>query len=136
MKICPNCKIGKPLTEYNKAKKRADGYQGWCRVCTNAKNNWYYANNPKYKDRIQKNNKESRERNVSWFREYKSNLSCTECGESHPATLDFHHTDPTIKEGDVSALARNNNRAALLAEIEKCIVLCSNCHRKEHWTGS
>ncbi len=37
-----------------------------------------------------------------WFREYKSSLSCENCGEDHPACLDFHHIDPREKKFSVS----------------------------------
>ena len=62
---------------------------------------------------------------------------CSVCGyNAHPAALDFNHVQG-IKEFNVSqdpkvALAR------LLAEIDKCEVLCANCHRvhtyeNRHW---
>ena len=69
---------------------------------------------------------------VKW-NEFKSNLSCSRCGESHPAILDFHHV---VKENKqiVWDLIRNNAFNAAVKEVtEKCIVLCSNCHRKLHW---
>jgi hypothetical protein len=56
------------------------------------------------------------------------------CGESHPATLDFHHRDPNEKDFLLSSAARNGwGKERILREIEKCDVICSNCHRKEHW---
>jgi hypothetical protein len=57
------------------------------------------------------------------------------CGEKHPAALDFHHTDPSTKKASVGSL-NMDSIAAINAEIAKCIVLCSNCHRKLHWTTS
>lgn len=56
---------------------------------------------------------------------------CTRCPENHPACLDFHHLDPTIKEFSISG-QRGCSLETLQAEIAKCIVLCANCHRKEH----
>lgn len=69
-----------------------------------------------------------------WFRELKSRLTCIRCGENHPATLDFHHRDPSSKVAAVSEGVRDGwKRERILAEIEKCDVLCANCHRKEHY---
>lgn len=68
-----------------------------------------------------------------WFREYKKTLACEVCGENHPACLDFHHVDPREKKFSVSTRHDRPSMKALLAEIAKCRVLCSNCHRKEHW---
>ena len=70
----------------------------------------------------------------AWLTEYKATLFCTGCGESHPATLDFHHTDPATKERSLGDAVRYAwSRRKVLAEIAKCEVLCANCHRKLHW---
>jgi predicted HNH restriction endonuclease len=44
---------------------------------------------------------------------------------------DFHHIDPSIKEEGIGTLI-NKGWKRLEAELKKCIVLCSNCHRIEH----
>ena len=62
----------------------------------------------------------------------KKTLSCT-CGENHPACLEFHHIDPSIKEFEISGAVRLYGKEKIMNEIAKCIVLCSNCHRKRHW---
>jgi hypothetical protein len=55
---------------------------------------------------------------------------CEECGyDTYRGALEFHHTDPTQK--DHYAL-RAINRERLFAEVDKCILLCANCHREEH----
>lgn len=69
-----------------------------------------------------------------WFEEYKSTLSCTVCGENHIACLDFHHINKTEKEKSISqAVSHGWPKDKILEEINKCKVLCSNCHRKLHW---
>ena len=78
-------------------------------------------------------NKRRRHKMRIWFAEIKSNLSCATCGETHPATLDFHHVNPNEKDGAISAMVLASSKKKLLAEIEKCIVLCANCHRKLHY---
>ena len=70
----------------------------------------------------------------AWWREIRSQYSCQECGEAHPATLDFHHRDPSQKLFTIAAAAASRMaKEKVLAEIEKCDVLCANCHRKLHW---
>ena len=66
------------------------------------------------------------------WQKYKATLVCTICGESDPATLDFHHAvrDPTNRK--LSNLLRNSAYRDVYEEIKKCIVLCANCHRKHH----
>lgn len=56
---------------------------------------------------------------------------CSQCSEKDLACLDFHHRDPSEKEGNIAEF-RRYAVAKLLAEIAKCDVLCANCHRKHH----
>lgn len=63
---------------------------------------------------------------------FKRTLKCTKCEQNHPAALDFHHTDPSEKENLVSKLVSNGCFAAAMEEVQKCIVLCANCHRIHH----
>jgi len=70
--------------------------------------------------------------NRLFIREYKENHPCR-CGESSVCCLDFHHLDSSVKERNVSALSKSPvSSRRLKKEIEKCIVICSNCHRKLH----
>lgn len=91
----------------------------------------YYQIN-KDKLRIQKaqRRKDLRE----WFKnEIKGKLKCARCPEDFWACMEFHHEDPSKKEFTLSDMVGGgHSKEAILSEIEKCIVLCSNCHRKEH----
>lgn len=70
----------------------------------------------------------------AWLRKLKVDKTCNKCGENHPACLEFHHTDPLKKEVNLSAAStRGWSKKRILDEVRKCIVLCSNCHRKMHW---
>jgi hypothetical protein len=69
-----------------------------------------------------------------WLMEYKSHLKCELCPESHPATLDFHHKNPKEKDVNIARLVSDRKSIDYIkSEIDKCRVLCSNCHRKLHW---
>lgn len=58
---------------------------------------------------------------------------CIACGESDPVVIDFHHLDESTKESSISKLIQNNSSLnKIQQEIEKCVCLCSNCHRKVH----
>ena len=71
---------------------------------------------------------------IAWFDSYKKTLSCNRCGENHPACLDFHHRDPKTKEREISSMLRCLlSKERIMLEVAKCEVLCSNCHRKEHY---
>ena len=95
---------------------------------------WYQKNLGKERERLRKSNKRRKVEIAEWFETYKVNLSCKECGESHIGCLDFHHRNPDEKDFEVSvAVCRGWSRERILAEVEKCDVLCANCHRKFHW---
>jgi hypothetical protein len=89
--------------------------------------NWYLQHR---KERIALA-KQQRVNDREWFRALKRTLVCLHCGEDDARCLDFHHRDPSTKLGVVSNMCVRG-RKAVLAEIEKCDVLCANCHRKIH----
>jgi hypothetical protein len=61
----------------------------------------------------------------------KKDSGCVTCGERDTLVLDFHHRDPKDK---VSKLPTMTSRAwpEVEKELEKCTVLCANCHAREH----
>jgi predicted HNH restriction endonuclease len=59
---------------------------------------------------------------------------CSKCGYNKAfCALDFHHNQGD-KEGNVSRLIKDFSKQKALKEIEKCILLCANCHRELHNT--
>ena len=67
--------------------------------------------------------------------EYKLLHPC-KCGEGHPACLDFHHVRG--KKSFHISTAYNNGYAweRIILEIQKCEVICRNCHAKHHWSNT
>jgi hypothetical protein len=91
---------------------------------------WYRNNKAKASAAIIKRKQEMRK----WFRDFKSTLSCKQCGEDHIACLDFHHVNPGKKNVEIAdAMQRGLGKDRILAEIAICVVLCRNCHAKEHY---
>ena len=90
---------------------------------------WYEEN----KDKHKANAKATRKRNRELWLEFKATLKCSKCGFSHPAAIDFHHIDSSTKDGEVNRLSGTGSYKKAYAEVEKCIPLCSNCHRIHHW---
>lgn len=71
---------------------------------------------------------------VDWFTEFKQSLKCCRCDLKDFRVLDFHHRDPKEKDMEVSNLVRLGfAKAKIMKEVEKCDVLCANCHRIVHW---
>lgn len=67
------------------------------------------------------------------IRDYKVEQGCSICGYNRcSSALHFHHRDRTEKEYCVSAVKETGTRK-LWKEIEKCEVLCANCHAEVEW---
>lgn len=77
-----------------------------------------------------------KKQNLKQIREHvdklKKESSCVKCGFDHPAALLFHHRNPNEKNFSI-AEARGYSFKTVLKEIEKCDILCSNCHEILHW---
>ncbi len=77
-----------------------------------------------------------------YYREYRRKLKqkaveykggkCQMCGlvDECLAIYDFHHTDPSKKEFTIA-----NKKGFNKEELDKCIMICANCHRKVHFKG-
>ena len=64
--------------------------------------------------------------------EYKGG-KCVRCGYNKcVGALDFHHEDPATKEYALGS-GRKRNFESMKSELDKCVLLCSNCHREEHY---
>jgi 5-methylcytosine-specific restriction endonuclease McrA len=58
---------------------------------------------------------------------------CVRCGyKKYPEVLEFHHRDPLKKDFNVSKKGLTRSWERVKNEIEKCDLLCANCHRELH----
>ena len=58
---------------------------------------------------------------------------CAHCsGVFHRNVYDFHHIDPTTKTENIGRLLQSRNWETVKPELDKCILLCANCHRMHH----
>jgi predicted HNH restriction endonuclease len=64
--------------------------------------------------------------------EYKGG-KCEVCGYDRCIeALEFHHRDPSQKDFSVSADGCTRSWARVKKELDKCVMLCANCHREVH----
>ena len=89
--------------------------------------------------RYQKNNPNNSTRkrmirNREFIRNYKKDKKCEMCGyNKYPEILDFHHKNKKIKTATVSNLMKTlKSLDVIQKEIDKCILVCPNCHRELH----
>lgn len=58
---------------------------------------------------------------------------CQECGyKKSKRALCFHHLDSSEKELEINASMAARSWLVLQAELDKCVLLCSNCHMEAH----
>ena len=127
MKECVECNQTKSLELFYKQAASKDGHQRYCKQCANERS----ANSElKKKEKYYTIRKNARNKFAEEVRDYKVSKGCQECGENHPAVLDLHHLNPTVKDLHPS---NASGRDLFYNEASKCIVLCSNCHRKLHY---
>lgn len=130
MKQCAKCKVSKELSEFNKHSGRVDGLQSICRVCDNSRAKAYYgANSKRQMEQIHAARKRRQRSLQDWLCDYLSQRSCMDCGERDLRVLEFDHVTDD-KEANISRLLMEvASKERLLAEINKCEVVCANCHR-------
>jgi len=64
--------------------------------------------------------------------EYKGN-KCEICGyDRYAEALEFHHNDLPKKEFGISEKGYTRSWKKVMEELDKCIMVCANCHRELH----
>lgn len=70
-----------------------------------------------------------------WAVDYKGG-KCENCGyDKCISALDFHHKIPTEKDFCISNRNISLHWKNIKEELDKCSLLCANCHREEHSIG-
>lgn len=118
MKKCKTCLVEKPFSEFytnGKTPKGRTKYKPDCRVCHESERFMF------------------KEHKLAVIKD-RYGTSCTICGyDKCYAALDFHHVDPKAKEFHPSHLVHNMSPIeTLIRELDKCILVCANCHREIH----
>ena len=72
------------------------------------------------------------EKHYAWLSEYKQRKGCTRCGIKDSRVLDFHHKKGENKLFTIGGFRREVGFGKLQTEIDKCEVVCANCHRILH----
>lgn len=114
-KICTKCGKELPITDFNWRDKQKGTRRSECKYC-----HCEYMKQ-KYQEKKQV------------VQQLKTESKCAKCGESRGYVLDYHHIDPTQKENTIARMTSNYySLDRVQKEIEKCVCLCSNCHREFH----
>ena len=111
-KKCPHCKNIKPIKEFYTRREGKDP-SAYCKICTNIQT---HARQKALKIECLK---------------YLGG-KCLSCGyDKYPEALEFHHLNPEEKDFNISSF-RGYYFERIKPELDKCVILCSNCHKETH----
>jgi hypothetical protein len=106
----------------------------WKEYQRNYQRNWHQQNKEKRLARMYETKAARKAAIYSYIQNMKNQLRCVDCGQSHPATLHFHHRNAEDKVFNISdAVYKGFGLDRIKKEMQKCIVLCANCHAKQHY---
>lgn len=112
-KKCARCNSSKPVEEFYKRRKRS-GYLAYCKDCTN--------------EQTIERQRKVKEDAVN----YKGG-KCQICDYSkYLGALEFHHLNPSEKDFSISNQKSTTMNRVIKKELDKCLLVCSNCHREIH----
>lgn len=87
---------------------------------------WYVKHRAEQIARVRKHGNRVRDE----VRQYKETRACTDCAQFYPYyVMDFDHVAGEKKSAVADIIKSSSSRAAVFAEIEKCELVCANCHR-------
>ena len=125
-KVCCRCRVLKPLEEFNFRNRSAGIRHRYCRDCGKKFTRSHYQRNKRqYVERTLR----SHARRRAYLHQIKSR-PCADCGVQYPYyVMDFDHREGEEKLFEMNRISYVSMRA-IKQEIEKCDVVCSNCHRE------
>lgn len=127
-KFCKGCQTSKAVGEFWTKHGKP---QARCKECQRLYHKQHYQDNSKdYKDRAKKRNQEVVE-SIRKFIQEQKDKPCQDCGIKYPYyVMDFDHRPGMKKIFNLAQMARiKPSLDVVIKEVEKCDVVCSNCHR-------
>ena len=128
-KVCSKCSVEKALEDFPYKNKELGIRNSVCKVCQRQYKKDHYNNN---KEAHYNRNNITQQKIRNYVDSVKYS-GCFMCNETFKQCLEFHHLDSSTKEGNISQLISRGSLIKVQEEIEKCVILCANCHRKVHY---
>ena len=135
-KICKICGDSFPLDNFYKSKDKYSPYCKPChrKKCAAANRKSRKAHPEKKREWDLRRRRVGIARNQAWVDAHKAACPCAHCGfDGNVRAKQFHHRDPSNKVKNISRMVNHPaSMKRLIAEVEKCDVLCANCHSILH----
>ena len=111
-KICPKCKIEKPIEEFYRRRNNTN-CSVYCKLCTTTTTT-------------------ERQQNIKQKAVDYLGGKCSVCDYNKClGALEFHHVNPEEKDFNIAEL-KLSSFDRMKTELNKCILVCANCHREIH----
>lgn len=117
IKKCTKCGRELPLDNFHWRNKAKGTRRSECKDCHNGQ---MHENYLKKKEQVNK---------------IKQELGCQKCGYNKCLeVLEFHHKNPQEKETTIAQMIYHHySQEQIKQEMDKCVILCANCHREFHF---
>ena len=131
-KVCSKCKRELEVSNFRWKNKSKGLLHSQCKDCQKAQEKIHYQESKERQESVRSTAEFQKERNILLVEKARQ-CGCKKCGETRSYVLDFHHRDPNEKSNVLAHMIKSSSEANLTAELEKCDVLCANCHREFHY---
>jgi predicted RNA-binding protein YlxR (DUF448 family) len=127
-RTCCRCGETKPVSEFAWRRKAKGQRDTFCRPCRSAYGRTHYeANKQRYIAQAAVVKRRLALERTRFLLKFFETHPCVDCGETNPVVLEFDHLRD--KSFSIGGQLTTRSWQAILDEIEKCEVVCANCHR-------
>ncbi len=136
MKVCTKCGESKSESEYFIRSKKTGHLHAQCKTCYKSHRTSYYTEHYKLYGETYRQRAIVRRANIKTtmrakMLDYLKDKSCVICGENDIRTFEFDHLDPKTKSFSITrGINHGPTWEVVMSEINKCRILCANCHKK------
>ena len=128
-RTCGRCGESKQVEQFAWRRRALGQRDNYCRSCRAAyKQEHYLLHRQRYIDSAQRRKRSLAAERAAYLIDFFESHPCVDCGERDPIVLEFDHLGDKLF--NISQGLRDRAWAAVLDEMEKCDVVCANCHRR------
>lgn len=132
IKECSKCHKLLPWDCFRWKNKALNKKHSQCKECQKVQEHEHYLNSQERRQNVQNRAKTQKNNNVEFIENIKKQ-GCEKCGDKRTYVLDFHHINPQEKDNTIAHMIKSSSLKKLAIEVDKCKLLCANCHREFHY---
>lgn len=131
-KVCSKCKKELSLENFRWKNKAQGKKHSQCKECEKESDKRHYQESKERRLLVRERAEWQKNSNIEYVNS-KKQQGCNKCGEKRIWVLDFHHRNPKEKINEIAHMIKSASINNLEEEINKCVLLCANCHRDFHY---